>query len=162
MQRHGSLQESTDAICHDHKTPCFPQFAYRGRLWYSPTHQQKHPSKGLAKPLTKTGHCNRPARNPNNCKYLTPLPQVSLDPTMEEILPDMICQSARSIHKTIVAVAKILSNTVAIYEATQAGGVDCYESDVDRSPAFDEELHPANGCWPSAKGEEWSAAEGPW
>lgn len=80
---------------------------------------------------------------------------------MEEILPDMICQSARTIHKTIVAVAKILGNTVAIYEATQAGGVGCYKSDVDRSPAFDEELHPANGCWPSAKGEEWSAAEGP-
>lgn len=80
---------------------------------------------------------------------------------MEDILPEMVCQLATTIPKTIIAIAKPFGNSVAIYKVTQARRVDCDYPNIGRPPAFDEEPHSANGCWPSAEGEKWSAAMGP-
>lgn len=113
-------------------------------------------------PRTRIGQCNRPARELHNCKYLTPLPMFSLHPTMEDVLPEMKGQLAKTIPAGIAAVSKRFGNSETIYKVTQARRVDCYYPDIGRSPALDEELHPSNGCWPRAEGEKWSGAVSPW
>lgn len=108
------------------------EFVYDRRL----PHQPRYQPESLAKPRTRTGHSKRPAREPHNCKYLTPLPQLPLDPTMEDILPEMVCQLATTISKTIIAVAKPFGNSVAIYKITQARRVDCDYPNIWSPPCF--------------------------